>query len=91
MLRSARRRLRRDRVPTGLRCCPGAAKACIGKDEECGIGSDTTLGYLCDPKSHRPCPEGKRRVAGKVGGGPIVDDGRVPMKASSKPGRRRGV
>lgn len=56
----------------GQRCCPGAAKACVGKDEECGIGSDTTVGYLCDPKSNRPCPEGKRCVAGKVGTGPLT-------------------
>lgn len=60
------------RCAVGQRCCPGASKACIGKDDMCDVGSETTVGYLCDPKTNRPCPEGKRCVAGKVGAGPLT-------------------
>lgn len=60
------------RCSVGQRCCPGAPKACIEKGDVCAVGSETTVGYLCDPKSSEPCADGKHCVSGKVGAGPLT-------------------
>lgn len=54
------------RCKAGERCCPGATQLCA-KDDSCGEGSETDVGFLCDTESNEPCPSGKKCVFDRGG------------------------
>ncbi len=61
-----------QRCNAGQRCCPGASEACIGISDLCGDGSETTVGYECDPASGDPCARGEKCRIEKQGHGPLT-------------------
>ena len=63
------------RCKTGQTCCPGAKQPCVasdGCDFEANPGSETNVGYFCDPKTSDGCPANQKCVWGKVGASPMT-------------------